>query len=232
MPVSIAGTPAITTFSAVASGNANFPATVNAGELLTLDFSQTIDVGITTPSGWTSIGAVGDGYAAGRAASFYKVAAGTEGGTTLALTFGASCDAVATITRHSGFDSTTPINGTPTTNSATSGSTTAITSPSVTTSVNNCLVRRLVATSESTGIAVPSGQTDGGTGTTGDTFANSTNRVGYSTQSTAGATGTVTFVSTGTDRAWVAVTYAIAPSAGGGAPVPVFVHNLRQQGIA
>jgi len=212
--VVVNGTPAVTTFAAVASGSATMPAGVTTGELLTLDFAQAFDVGITTPSGWTPIIAAGDGFAATRGASFYRIADGSEGAS-LALTFGGSCDAVAIITRHGGFNSAAPINGTPQSGSGTSGSTTAITSPSVTTTVDGCLIRRVAESRQSAGIATPSGQTDGGTGTTGSGGTNSTSRATYSTQATAGATGTVTFTSAaGGDREWVSLTYAIAPSPG------------------
>ncbi len=214
MAVVVNGTPAVTTFAAVASGSATMPAGVTTGELLTLDFAQAFDVGITTPSGWTPIIAAGDGFGSTSGASFYRIADGSEGAS-LALTFGGSCDAVAIITRHGGFNSAAPINGTPQSGSGTSGSTTAITSPSVTTTVDGCLIRRVAESRQSAGIATPSGQTDGGTGTTGSGSTNSTSRATYSTQATAGATGTVTFTSAaGGDREWVSLTYAIAPSPG------------------
>lgn len=60
----------------------NMPATVSAGDLLIALIASDGSATITTPSGWTSVSQSTQGGAV-RGAVFYKVASGTEGGTTV-----------------------------------------------------------------------------------------------------------------------------------------------------
>lgn len=57
------------------------PATVNSGDLLIALIGSDGSATITTPSGWTAMST--DTSSTVRASAFYKVAAGTEGGTTV-----------------------------------------------------------------------------------------------------------------------------------------------------
>jgi len=58
------------------------PATVNAGDLLIALFTNDGGATVTTPSGWTQLASTANGSAV-RLSVYYKIAAGTEGGTTV-----------------------------------------------------------------------------------------------------------------------------------------------------
>lgn len=64
----------------------NMPASVDAGDLLIAAIASdgsNAGSAVATPSGWTSLGSAFNADASNRGSHFYKVAAGTEGGTTV-----------------------------------------------------------------------------------------------------------------------------------------------------
>lgn len=96
--------------SASTSHAADMPATVTAGNLLVLIVTcraaSGSNIGLGTPSGWTKIGELGSGGAGiGQStpvAVYYKVAAGTEGGTSVSFTSALSSNMAAQVHRLSG----------------------------------------------------------------------------------------------------------------------------------
>lgn len=68
----------------------NMPATVNVGDLLIALIAVDGNPTITTPSGWTLLNSTPATVAVVKAAVYYKVADGSEGGTTADFTTGAS----------------------------------------------------------------------------------------------------------------------------------------------
>lgn len=85
-----------TTFSSGATDhNVSMPATVASGDLLILQFEGVSDASHTTPSGWTSLSNVAGSFFSMRQSVYYKVAAGTEGGTTVNVVSSVSEKAVA-----------------------------------------------------------------------------------------------------------------------------------------
>ena len=112
------------------SGTTSFvvsmPATVNLGELLVMAVGSGGGV-VSTPAGWTLIG--GANHAAAESCyGFYRVAAGSEGGTTVTVTVAAG-RATGVVTRYSGVDGVTPIDVAATTGqNAGSGSTCVVAS--------------------------------------------------------------------------------------------------------
>lgn len=220
MTISVAGTPVTTTAIAASSIAATLPASISVGDLLRINVSQTPDSGsITTPSGWTKPQDVADGFGGGRLSAFWRIADGTEGAT-VSFTFANARNSTAIAWRLTGHNPTTPIDASAN-NSGTTGSTTAITSPSVTTTVANCMIERSGATRQSTGIADPGGgYTNVSSATNGSSFDQNAQRVSYIAQAGTGASGTADFVSSGTDREWQAITIAIAPAPG---PTPTLM---------
>lgn len=214
MAVAIAGTAATNTQTGGTSISATLPGSIATGDLLRINISTVFSVTVTTPSGWTSIANVEDGYSSNRVVAFYRVADGSEGAS-VTVSLSTACDATSIAWRVTGQNTSTPINVSAT-NSATSGSTTAITAPTVTTTVDGCMIERIASTRQSTGITNPASHTDIGTATTGTGSTNDTQRVCYAMQTTAGATGTAAFVGSGVGREWASMTIAIAPAAGGG----------------
>jgi hypothetical protein len=203
------GTPATGTLNAGTSLTANLPASIVAGELLVLVVGCALTQTISTPAGWSPVAAVSDGFGGSAIATFRRVADGTEGAS-VTVTLGASCDAVSIAFRLGGADLTAPINVSGT-GTNTSGSSTAMTCPSVTTTANNAFIVRAGITREATAIANPGSHTDIAQANTGSTPTNVFGRACYATLASAGATGTAAFVASGGNREWNVVTIAINP---------------------
>lgn len=93
--------------------NVAMPATVNAGDLLIVMASKGLaaNATITTPAGWTIITSRSTGAQAERTASYYKIAAGTEGGTTVNFATGDSCGLACRIYRITVWHGVTPPEG-------------------------------------------------------------------------------------------------------------------------
>jgi hypothetical protein len=85
----------------------NMPATVNAGNLLIILFTNDGSATVTTPVGWTQLASNANG-AAVRLSVYYKIAAGTEGGTTVNFVTSAAEEAAAQVYRIAYWHGTTP----------------------------------------------------------------------------------------------------------------------------
>ena len=85
----------------------DMPATVNAGDLLIALFTNDGDATVTTPAGWTEL-ASNETDGAVRLSVYYKIAAGTEGGTTVNLVTSATEQAAAQVYRITDWQGTTP----------------------------------------------------------------------------------------------------------------------------
>lgn len=87
--------------SATTSHNVNMPATVNAGDLLVVTLATRSDSSYTTPPGWNLVSGSQDAVATQvKMATFYKVAAGTEGGTSVDFATSVASTAAAHVRRY------------------------------------------------------------------------------------------------------------------------------------
>lgn len=109
----VASSASFVTGSNSTTHNVTMPATVNAGDLLIVIASKGLfsNTTITTPAGWSVITTSTHSPDAIRVASYYKIAAGTEGGTTVNFATGDSCGLAARIYRITGWHGTTPPEG-------------------------------------------------------------------------------------------------------------------------
>jgi hypothetical protein len=97
-----------TAFNTETTGHyVDMPATVNAGDLLIALFTNDNDSTVTTPSGWTLL-ASGVFNNQVRLSVYYKIAAGTEGGTTVDFVTSANREAAAQVYRITDWQGTTP----------------------------------------------------------------------------------------------------------------------------
>ena len=85
----------------------NIPATVNAGDLLIVLFTNDRNESVTTPGGWSLLASDANG-AHVRLSVYYKIAAGAEDGTTVNFVTSASEQAAAQVYRISSWHGTTP----------------------------------------------------------------------------------------------------------------------------
>jgi hypothetical protein len=85
----------------------DMPATVNEGDLLIAFFTNDGSATVTTPAGWTKLASTANG-AAVRLSVYYKIAAGTEGGTTVNFVTSAAEQAAAQVYRITDWHGTTP----------------------------------------------------------------------------------------------------------------------------
>jgi hypothetical protein len=86
---------------------ANMPDTVDAGDVLIVLFTNDGSATVTTPGGWTQLASNANG-AAVRLSVYYKIAAGTEGGTTVNFVTSAAEQAAAQVYRITDWHGTTP----------------------------------------------------------------------------------------------------------------------------
>jgi len=209
-----AAVPAVETFSvAVTSADAtsiivNKPTGTIEGDLLVAIMST--DGGALTlgaPDGWTAItNNIGTTHTS---RSWYKIAGASEP-TSYTFTVSASESIVCGILRISGHDSSNPIDvsGTAT------GTSNAPTSPDVTTTVADTLVLRYFGADDDD-MTQDSGYPSAHTGVyvrgSLESWGETSSGVAYTTQASAGATGTAAFSITAAEE-WSAVTIAIAPS--------------------
>ena len=92
-----------TTFASDTTAHAvDMPSTVNAGELLLCFFTNDVGATITTPSGWTQLWSSSTAIEV-RGSAYYKVADGSEGGTTVDFVTSATETAAAEVWRISGW---------------------------------------------------------------------------------------------------------------------------------
>ena len=85
----------------------NMPATVNAGDLLIVLFTNDGGETVTKPTGWTELASDANG-AHVRLSVYYKIAAGTEGGTTVNFVTSTEEEAAAQVYRITNWHGTTP----------------------------------------------------------------------------------------------------------------------------
>ncbi len=210
---------------------------VTAGNLVVMlvACSQNVSAtALTAPAGWsTAASATGPGTGSYRqvAAIFYKenAASGSHSGT---VTFNSNSYAAAVIVEFSGIQTSGSLEGT-NTDSGTGVTTGSTNSASNTTA--NALVLSIICASNDPGTmnSLSSPASSGYTNI--DNELNDTLHTGYqfsykSVTSAASQSGSWTWTNNSGFGAAIAT---FAESGGGGStPVPVFVHNLRQQGIA
>jgi Divergent InlB B-repeat domain len=105
--------PAVTSVTETAFGTdmtnhyVNMPATVDAGDLLIALFTNDGSATVTTPAGWTQLASTANG-AAIRLSVYYKIAEGTEGGSTVNFVTSAAEQAAAQVYRIANWHGTTP----------------------------------------------------------------------------------------------------------------------------
>lgn len=89
----------------------DLPATVANGDLLLMHITNANSRTFTTPAGWARLGAQGASSVATRSDWFYKIADGSEGGTTVAITASGSSRGAAYVHRIQvgTFNATTPL---------------------------------------------------------------------------------------------------------------------------
>ena len=178
-----------------------YPSPVNANDLLVMFVSTNGGTITTPPSGWTEIVTIGAELSNPKGGLYIKVASGGESGT---VNFGStSSNGCAQIFSYTGVDTTTPLDGTPTTVfNTTSG--TDIVLPSITTSGPTRLVYVGSANSSTNTLSSVTGSERTDFGATGGTGA----KAGalYDEAATAsGATGTRTIVISASRSNWGAM---------------------------
>ena len=85
----------------------NMPATINAGDLLIVLFTNDGSATVTTPGGWNALASNANGSYI-RLSVYYKIAAGTESGTPVNFVTSASEEAAAQVYRITDWHGTTP----------------------------------------------------------------------------------------------------------------------------
>jgi len=85
----------------------NMPAAVSTGDLLIILFTNDGSTTVTRPDGWSSLASSANGEAV-RMSVYYKIAAGTEGSTTVNLATSAGEQAAAQVYRITDWNGTTP----------------------------------------------------------------------------------------------------------------------------
>ena len=85
----------------------NMPATIDAGDLLIVIFSNDGSATVTTPVGWTQLTLAANGSGVGLCV-YYEIAVGTEGGTTVNFVTSATEEAAAQVYRITNWHGTTP----------------------------------------------------------------------------------------------------------------------------
>lgn len=212
-------TPVATTFaSSVTSMPVTMPATVNSGDLL-ISLVEVRNAGTwTKPTGWSDMATLSQagGGAAGKLNGFYKIAAGTEAGTTPGYTASTGTTGVWQTIRVTTWDGTTPPEAL-----TSSGDATAADPPSLSPSWGSAdnlwiAVAGHAAVSAAAFTAAPSGFT--GFQNNGASSGGSAVSVATATlQSTIGTENPGAFTAGGSNRFWAAATIAVKPS--GSAPV-------------
>lgn len=214
------GTPVQTQFaSSVTSMPVTMPATVNSGDLL-IAVVEVRNAGTwTKPTGWNDIATLSQagGGAAGKLDGFYKIADGTEAGTTPTWTASTGSTGIWQTIRVTSWHGTTPVEAV-----TASGDATSANPPSVTPSwgIDDTLwvaVAGHAAVSAAAFTAAPTNYTG---------FQNNGASSGGSAVSIASATRQLnassedpgTFTAGGSNRFWAAATIAVRPAAGGVTP--------------
>jgi hypothetical protein len=156
MAITVASVSAVATGDTAASLACNAPSGVTSGDLLVLCIgNSTTTRTITTPTGWTQIANVQDGFGSQRGAMYRRIADGSSDDTPT-VSFGGTCDSAAFILRITGQHATTYLD-TSASASQTSGATAAI--PSITTAEADELLIAMVSVDDATISSDPSGWT-------------------------------------------------------------------------
>jgi hypothetical protein len=97
-------------FAGLATSHAvDMPATVNSGDLLIVHFTNfNATFTVTTPGGWTQLFSNGNPPSGLRVGAYYKIAAGTEDGTTVDFVTSDLCQAISHTYRITNWHGTTP----------------------------------------------------------------------------------------------------------------------------
>jgi len=220
MAVTLNGTAASSSAGAATTSLAvTMPSGATNGELLVVAFSNAGPTVSIVPPGaagyWTQLAQSQDGFGTVDTGVFVRTVDGTEGAS---QTFSfASSEAVAVAFRLGGVSATAPVNAVSAAGTATSGSLTAITCPSVAATVDGAMVLRIASSVQVTSFTNPGSHTAIGSTVVnaGASSADPGVAAAYQTQTSQGATGTAAFVSGAgsSDRPWVAYTIVIAPAA-------------------
>jgi hypothetical protein len=182
------------------------PAETTSGDLLIACCWMTSAPTDSAPAGWTQALAVSN--ASGTFLNvFWKIATGSESAPMFSASYGSYGEAI--LYRFSGTHDASPINVTGT-------DTGTLSAPSVTTTVDDTLVLHLFGSSSGSGmsIAVPAGDT--ALDEPSNFYCSLSS--GYTTQASAGATGTAAFDDGAMTSDQVTATLAIAPASGGSPP--------------
>lgn len=190
--------------TSLGSGPVNKPSGTATGDLLLIQVRDYLNQTLTAPSGFTSVIAFTNDI---RHMIFYRVADGTEG---VSFTVGgASGLTEIACTRITGASTVSPIN-------ASARTAESMVGPSITSTVDNCLILSFNAKGKSGGITKPASMTTQYTlqyyYDDGESVYEMWQGLAYETQATAGATGTKTWT-TGNpgDIRYSTYTIAIAP---------------------
>lgn len=207
--------------TSVTSMAVNRPATVNSGDLL-IDLVEARNAGTwTKATGMNDITTLSQagGGSVGKLNGFYKIADGSEGGTTATYTASTGTTAAWVCIRVSGWHGTTPPEAT-----TSSGDATNANPPSLTPSWGSddtlwIGVAANSATGETTGFtAAPSGYSN--LHSNGASSGGSTCNVASATKTNAASSEDPGTFTPNSNRFWAAATIGIRPSAGGAAPTP------------
>jgi hypothetical protein len=195
----------VTTSGTGTSVDITAPSSIAVGDLLIIVVNHDlVDEAYTFPTGFTELFTGGLRF---EHALAYKIAdSGDTSASDFTVSWSNNDTYTASMFRVSGVDTTTPINAYDTDSPATYG---AYKSPSVTTTVDDCLVVVGWGSDDAKDQIAPSGTT-----LAYEVIVDEPHAVAYFTQSTAGATG---FKGWDSGTAALPWTVAIAPSAGGGA---------------
>jgi hypothetical protein len=212
MAVPTVASSSVGTAESTASPSIAIPAW-DVGDLVVLTIHTFIRTVSTAPTGWTALNSPVSGGSVNTYV-YWKILASGEPSSTVSFTLSASNPnsriALIRVTGHNA----TPIN------QSTSGSSTSpIATSSVTTTVDDCLILRILASDDAPAWTATSGDT----GTEIYTSGNLSRLAAWkSSKATAGATGTATYTSNYTSHFWV---IAIAPTAGGGSSFAPYLHQ-------
>ena len=206
--------------SALASGG-SLTITNNSGDLLLAIMSQDSQSTFTTPFSGSALFGGPQSQAApdGNSSEVFYNASG-PGSASYAFTFAAGSGAV-TMLAVSGHNTSSPINAqsaSPTIYTTADASPVTITVPGITTTVDGCLLVMLAAPDVSNDLAASWTKPTGWTSMVGTTTVQWPQcGIAYTTQATAGATGSVscTFTQVGSSAGYIAYLLAIAPSTAG-----------------
>jgi hypothetical protein len=200
-----------TTATSTGSGTTitvTMPSGIVGGNLLVVGISFAYMRTISgVPSGWTLFRNDTDPSTEHRFATYYKVAGSSEPGS-YDWTLSAGTNFNASAIRISGVDGTTPVNAT-----AYDLTTSNKTSPSVPTTVADCLIVRYFSVGRDRTFTEPTSHTKVADTTTAAGCDHSVARI---TQSTAGDTGTALWTTDSYTDGSIHHVFAIAPTSGGG----------------